>query len=189
MGLMTMLTGKPRFQRQLEARHEKLLERSMSTTTRLFELGLGVEKSNFPLVSTSTMIGVEINQYVTHYVRSKLTLHPKWTTEGNFEDEGKLIVSHLLPLLAMLKTCDPSNINWIPMVFTETDDKTEDLILNMFKNCPLYGLMRLYPDETINGLKRLKADLRYLASLSSIDHDIEFIEDVITKLTVLAIAS
>jgi hypothetical protein len=187
MGLMTMLTGKPRIQRQLESRHEKLFDLSVPIATHLYSNDQ-ISKEDIMPFAISSMIASEINQYVTHYVRTQLTFHPKWTTEANFTEMGQTIVAHLAMLFSMLKSCDFDSAKFIVACMSNPANyKAEDLIMNMHKCCPLITLMDAYPSETYAGLNRLLADLQYFIKLSSIDHDYDYIESLMMQVKVYTV--
>ena len=59
----------------------------------------------------SWKIGFTIND-LTHWLRTKLDYHPKWTTEGNFNDESPVLIAYLMIQLAALKET-PTEEAWI----------------------------------------------------------------------------
>ena len=149
MGLMTFLTGKTRRYRQLESRDKKLDERFMPMLMQARkELGIQDGK-DFTLWLTSWKIGVTLNEYVTHWVRTTINFHPRWTTEGNFNDEGPILVEFFL---AQVFSINQSNypdsvlLEVAKRAFVVTSSQPEapscdELLRDMFKNCPVEMLL------------------------------------------------
>ena len=119
---------------------------------------LGVENGDMAVGAASTLtLGRCINEFSTHYVRTKLTLHPKWTTEGNFKDMAMpLCVSIAIHFRTMYRSEYPiSRRNAILRMALDTQDggpSFKSLIENMFKNAPLESLADYYPSETNEAL-------------------------------------
>lgn len=123
---------------------------------------LGVENGNMAIGAASTLTLARcINEFTTHYVRTQLTFHPKWATEGNFKDMS-------LPLCATIclhfRTMHRSEYpierqhRLLAMTFgTQADGPPfKSLIQDMFKNAPLESLADHYPRETSDALSVLQ---------------------------------
>ena len=107
---------------------------------------LGVENGDMAVGAASTLtLGRCINEFSTLYVRTKLTLHPKWTTEGNFKDMSMpLCVSIAIHFRTMYRSEYPTDRqNTLLRMALDTQDggpSFKSLIENMFKNAPLESL-------------------------------------------------
>ena len=187
MGLMTFMTGKNRLQRQMAAMDKKLDSQFMPMLINAKE-DLGIdsgEELNIWLVSLK--VGYIINQYVTHWLRTQLDYHPKWTTEGNYNDERIKLVSLFTGQLHAIKTLSsPSSLIIMQRanIVLEGDPNgpsCDSLVRDMFKVVPIKVLFNepQYRSIAVKGLDCLINDCEALSIRSSHQHDMGFIKEII----------
>ena len=192
MGLMTMLTGKDRFTRQLEA-----LDRQ---TTQAVQGPLGALASADQIDSAETYMtwegslkfGICLNSFVTHYVRTQRSENLGWAARGNFDEEGPALVSYALSCMYCLKTvagATASKVTQCVFVATCPDDRVdmpgiESLLDNMFKNVPLGHLLSSpkYKQHANKGVEIFTRMYRAHAAGSELDHDVDMALQVIAKI-------
>ena len=199
MGLMTFLTGKERIVRKLEAM-EKKLDDQFTPLLLQARNQLNIENGQeFNLWLGSLKIGFTINQFVTHWLRTKLDYHPKWTTEGNFNDESPVLIAYLMVQLAALKETPTEEklgfaIAQRALIVTgaQADAPSVDsLVRDMFKTCPITMLLEdhRYKDEAFRGLKMLENGCESYALQSGLNHDVETLKGLLACLTVAHLTS
>ena len=172
MGLLTLLTGKDKITRQLEKLDAELGAKFFTIAANNateFNLHNGEEVA---AASAGMSYGAAVNQFITHYVRTKLDLHPKWTTEGNFKDEAHALLSYSSINFRILwrSNLEPEQkIQCVKLVTTahEGAPDFEGLIMNMFKCAELERLVKFYPSETAEGLGIMVAMHKDLSLKSS----------------------
>ena len=143
-------------------------------------------------VSALTM-GNCINQYLTHYVRTQLDIHPKWTTQGNFDEMS-------VPLIAVISSSfrsyfrstlsEKDKIGFLGLMFQakqESEERTAvkacvDLIEDMFKSAPFQLLAIAYQPECNRGLDFLCEEHRIFSLKSSHEFPHENFEAFIQNL-------
>jgi len=156
MALFGLLGGDP-LEKALKDIDKKIHAQSVEMVFKNLN-ELGVENGDMAVGAASTMtLGRCINEFSTHYVRTKLTIHPKWTTEGNFKDMSMpLCISAALHFRTMYRSEYPENRkNSLLRAILNTQENTpsfKSLIEDMFKNAPLESLGDHYPSETNEAL-------------------------------------
>lgn len=199
MGLMTFLTGKERIVRKLEAMDKKLDGQFTPILLRTKDQLKIKNGEEFNLWLGSWKIGFTINQFITHWLRTKLDLHPKWTTEGTFNDESPVLIAYLMIQLAALKrTPTEEKLGFIiaqrALVVTGSQagaPSIDSLVRDMFKTCPLTMLLEdsRFSDEALRGLKILENGCESYALQSGLDHDLQTLKGLIACLTVAHLTS
>jgi DNA-binding XRE family transcriptional regulator len=160
MALFGLFGGDP-LERALKDIEKKIYEPNWELVVKNAQY-LGVENGDMATGSTSAMTMARcINEFSTHYVRTKLTLHPKWTTEGNFKDMSMpLCVSIAMHFRVMFRSTYPLHRRneVLSMTFGTIKDgpSFKSLIEDMFKNAPLESLADHYPRETNEALDVLE---------------------------------
>lgn len=174
MGLMTMLTGKNRLQRQMEKLESTKGEQYHKLVLRHHK-DLGLESPEEALAAVSLLCVCDgINMFLTHHLRTQLTIHPKWTSQGNFDDEGPALVAWIRPHLMILNDNNLSFDKRLPLfgiAMGGSMNKPEfnDLIQDMFKTADFKRMGERYPQETKRGINVMVAMYRSLCIQSSID--------------------
>ena len=176
MGLMTMLTGKNRFQRQLEKLENTKGKENHDLVLKFHkELNLQTPEE---IVSATSLLCVcsAINMFLTHHLRTKLSLHPKWTTQGNFDEEGPALVAWLRPHLMVFNSNELAFEKRLPIIGLIMDasdggPELRGLIENMFKNADLIRMGDAFPEETKQGINVMTALYKSFCVQSSIDSD------------------
>ena len=190
MGLMTFLTGKTRRYRQLESRDKKLDDRFIPMLLEARKELKIQDGNDFTLWLASWKIGVTLNEYVTHWVRTTIDLHPRWTTEGNFNDEGPILVDFCLAQVFSIQQSNDSDSVMLEVAkraFVVTScqpdaPSCDELLRDMFKNCPVEMLIRVsrFEKEALRALKLFRNDCENAAVKSELPHDIEFTNQLVT---------
>ena len=176
MGLMTLLTGKNRFQRQLEKLENTKGKENHDLVLKFHkELNLQTPEE---IVSATSLLCVcsAINMFLTHHLRTKLSLHPKWTTQGNFDEEGPALVAWLRPHLMVFNSNELAFEKRLPIIGLIMDasdggPELRGLIENMFKNADLKRMGDAFPEETKQGINVMTALYKSFCVQSSIDSD------------------
>ena len=196
MGMMTWMTGKPRIQRQLETMDKKLDDQFMPMLINAKD-ELGIDSGEeFNIWMCSLKAGYIINQYVTYWLRTKLDYHPKWTTEGNYNDErGKLIGLFTSQLYSVKDLYSTSSLIIVQRanIMLEGDSNgplCDSLVKDMFKVVPIRLLFDdpRYQSIAVNGLDCMVNDCEALSLRSSLNHDINFIKEIIGLVKLGALA-
>ena len=176
MGLMTMLTGKSRFQRQIEKLENSKGKENHDLVLKFHkELNLQTPEE---IVSATSLLCVcsAINMFLTHHLRTKLSLHPKWTTQSTFDEEGPALVAWLRPHLMVMHSNELAFDKRVPIIGLIMDasdggPELRGLIENMFKNADLKRLADNFPEETKQGINVMTTLYKSLCVQSSIDSD------------------
>ena len=176
MGLMTMLTGKSRFQRQIEKLENGKGKENHDLVLKFHkELNLSTAEE---MVSATSLLCVcsAINMFLTHHLRTKLSLHPKWTTQSTFDEEGPALVAWLRPHLMVITSNELAFEKRVPIIglIMDASDGGPDfrgLIENMFKNADLKRMADNFPEETKQGINVMTALYKSFCVQSSIDSD------------------
>tara|TARA_B100000674_G_scaffold443845_1_gene409026 strand:+ start:426 stop:1040 length:615 start_codon:yes stop_codon:yes gene_type:complete len=176
MGLMTMLTGKSRFQRQIEKLENTKGEENHDLVLKFRkELNLSTAEE---IISATSLLCVcsAINMFLTHHLRTKLSLHPKWTTQSTFDEEGPALVAWLRPHLMVMTSNELAFEKRVPiigLIMDASDGGPEfrGLIENMFKNADLKRMADNFPEETKQGINVMTALYKSFCVQSSIDSD------------------
>ena len=194
MGLMTFLTGKERIVRKLEAMDKKLDDQFTPMLLQVRDKLNIDDGKQFNLWLSSWKIGFTINQFVTHWLRTKLDYHPKWTTEGNFNDESPVLIAYLMIQLAALEgTPSEEKLGFAiaqrALVVTGAQEGAppiDSLVRDMFKTCPLTMLLddHRYKEEALRGLKMLENGCESYALQSGMNHDVQTLKGLIACLTI-----
>ncbi len=178
MGLMTLLTGKDRLTRQLE-KLEKGINDNFFAIVSKNASGFNLSKGEHVVAASSGMsFAAAVNQFVTHYVRSQLDLHPKWTTEGNFRDEAQALVAFSAMHFRILWRSSlefEKKVGFVGFVMATPDDAPDftRLMMDMFKCIELERLAKVYPKETKYALEmmvKMHEDI-YLKSVHDFPHE------------------
>jgi hypothetical protein len=189
MALFGLFGGDP-LERALKDIDKKMYEPNWELVVK-HARELGIENGDMAVGAASTLtLGRCINEFSTHYVRTKLTLHPRWTTEGNFKTMSTpLCVSVAMHYRTMYRSEYPTGRRYalLQMVLDAQDEgpSFKSLIEDMFKNAPLESLADHYPSETNEALDVL-ATMHKGYSLRSAhefphEHFSPFIEDLKMK--------
>ena len=191
MGLMTLLTGKPRLLRQVESR-EKKLDKQLTPLLLQGKDELQIKDGrDFVLELSSWKIGLTVNEFVTHWVRSTLDIHPKSLTESNFKSESPILAAHLMMLLYAIDKTEGSETPVLDifsraLLFTTPDPSgsaptVETLLRDMFKSCPLEMLLldERYKEEAQRGLQLLENSCENFVIHSDLPHDLQLVKGLI----------
>jgi hypothetical protein len=149
---------------------------------------LGVTNGNMAVGAASAMtLGMCINQFATHYVRTQLSIHPKWTTEGNFRDMApSLCMCISIHFRTMFRSEYPIKQRNMILGYILGENKDgpsfRSLIEDMFKNAPLESLSHHYPNETLGSLEILKSMHEDLSLKSSHEFSHQNFEQFIDNL-------
>ena len=178
MGLMTLVTGKDRLTRQLEKLDKGLNDKFYAMAAQnasAFNLNSGEQ---IVAASSAMSFAAAINQFTTHYVRSQLDLHPKWTTEGNFKDEAHALVAFsAMHFRAMWRSNleFEKKLGFVGMIMSAPEDAPDfmKLMSDMFKCIELERLAQFYPNETqyaLGLIEQMHQDM-HLKSVHDFPHE------------------
>ena len=189
MGLFGLFRGGNAFEKSLEDIDKKIHEPNWNLVVK-HGRELGIESGNMAIGAASALtLGRCINEFSTHYVRTQLTIHPKWTTEGNFKDMClPLCATICLHFRTMCRSELPSRKQFelMSMVFREIEEgpSFKSLIEDMFKNAPLQSLAEHYPRQTRDALVVLERMHEEYAMKSSHEFSHEHFSEFIDVLKV-----
>ncbi len=151
---------------------ENIFEPNLEVVVKRAEV-LAIENGNMAFGAASTLtLGQCINEFATHYVRTKLTLHPKRITERNFKDKSiPLSTATAVYFRYMYESEYPLNrcIIILKMMLNtpEGGSSFETLIEDISKIAPLESLINNYPLETNEALDSLVTMYKFHSLRSS----------------------
>ena len=172
MGLLTLLTGKDRMTRQLEKLDKGINEKFFKIASHNHtELGLK-SAEEVTTASSAMTVGVAVNHYLTHYVRTQLSNHYKRLSDGNFNEEAPPLITTIAVHFRVLCRSNMDVRKKMGFVFMMTDIGEDpppfsDLIQNMFKSADLERLLKIHPEETKRGMSLMRDMHSELALKSS----------------------